>query len=184
MNDKITILEELGEHSPNLLKARYITTNKVGKIMLDEATYFDTMQQNVMSQIAIEQITIQDREADTQGFYDGLQKKVINKVSKESTVHIIRLNIYRVAAVAAVFVLSILVVNHYFINPKVDTSKDELVSSFVQNLKEEELDVILNEYTNNKDQFNMIINSGLLDDQYASNEDLDIIPIEYINEDY
>lgn len=183
MNENILIQRELEEHSPNLVKVKAFAADKIENLSSIDAAYFDTMQQKVMSQITIEQASIKPDREDTNVYFDTMQNKVIDKISTDKGAKTIRLAIYRVAAVAAVFVMSILVVNHYLMNPKVEISNDEIVSSFVQDLKEEELDVILNEYTSNKDQFSMIINSGLLDDQYTSNEELDFIPVEYINEE-
>ena len=171
MEKKLEILNELRMLAPTLYELKEESSHATQDIDNVNDDYFDNLQDLVLSQYRIEHITM-GKDDLPKDYFKGLQNTVLENVVTKQVFSIRTLLKY--ASVVVLIAVSALFVNKYFI--QTDNSNQDLVS-FIDDSSDEEIMMVLDRYTTNRNNFNLLVDQGIVDisSPSASAEDFQIL---------
>ena len=165
MNRKLEILNELKMNAPLLyeMKEQEMDINRTDQV---DETYFNQLQDIVLSQYYIEQKTMK-HEGIPNDYFAKMQNQVLNEVVQTKSLRIVRLLKY--ASVIAFIIVSALAVNKFYIPSDESNYTNDSLVQMVNDFSDDELLMVLDDYTSNKYNFNLLMDKGIVN--VASNED-------------
>jgi hypothetical protein len=157
MKKNLEILNELRMLSPTLYELKDGGSDSALDTENVNESYFENLQDMVLTQYRIETITA-GKDAIPAGYFKDLQTAVLDNVAPKQVFNIRSLLKY--ASVVVLIAVSAIIVTKSFIQSE---NTDQNLISFIDESSDEEIMMVLDGYTTNRNNFNLMVDQGIVD---------------------